>query len=339
MKKNDLTLYQSILTGKNRPWRKNDYSSDKYKELISLTQLETLKYQPVNELDFFPPHTPKCIYFHNIILSEAYRYFNLLNDLINEATDIEEKEYWMKLTLETKLPMLITQVKHTLEERSFILSELDPNENNKLNERSISEPSYAIFFLKTSLIWLHLEIQEIFSQHDIHKTEAQLYLEYFSEPIPSYNFIKEAPEIALPEKTKKTVEPQESAFQPIKGEVPGTRQTTVKYSFINNTDRFADVEMNLHGYGLIDSEYSFIKNKRESNNRNLAAIIQVLIDSNYFRRNILGKNTKVKNTDIRKYLENRYSCDVSQEFRKLQDEHIQSAKRKYYWLDKITPLR
>jgi hypothetical protein len=339
MKKNDLTLFQSILTGKHRPWRKNDHSIDKYKELLSTIQLDALHFQPQYELDFFPPHTPKCKYFHGLISNEANRYFNLLHDLINEAEEVEEKEYWTKLTLETKIPMLFKQIQKVIEERHFVLTDLDPEGANKLKNLAISEPAYTIFLLKTSLVWLFLEIQEIHKQNQNRKSESEVYLEFFSEAIPKCNLIKVAPEIVLPAKERKAVEPGESAFKPIKGEVPGTRELTVNYSFINNPEKFAEIESKLHQYGFIDSDSIFIKNKKESNNRNLAAILRVLIDCNYFRRNILGTTKKVKDTDIRKYIESRYSCDISQEFRKLQDEHIEAAKTKYYWIDRITPLR
>jgi len=339
MKKNDLTLFQSILTGKHRPWSKNDFSSDKYKELIPNIQIDKLRFQPQFELDFFSPHSPKCKYYHGLICAESNRYFNLLHDLIEDAREGEEKEYWITLTLETKIPMLFKQLHKVIEERQYVLTDLDPNGANKLKDLLISEPVYTIFLLRTSLVWLFLEIQEIYSQYRNTKTEAEIYLEFFSEAIPKYSFIKVAPEIVLPAQTRKVVKPEESAFKPSKGEVPGTRELTVNYSFINNPDKFAEVEINLHQYGLIDSEYNFIKNKKESNNRNLASILRVLIDSNYFRKNILGTGKRVKDTDIRKYIESRYSCDISQEFRKLQSEHIEASKTKYYWLDRITPLR
>jgi hypothetical protein len=90
---------------------------------------------------------------------------------------------------------------------------------------------------------------------------------------------------------------------------------------------------------LIDIDYNFIKNKKESNSRNLAAIVQVLIDKNYFRRNILGSSDQFKDNDIREYLENRYNTDLKQQFRRLTNEQKEATLTKYHWLDKLSPLR
>lgn len=305
MKKNDLILFQNILTGNLKPWKKNDYSTDKYKDLLSEIKSEGLQFQPINEIDFFPPHSPKCKYYKSIIINESYRYFNLLHELINNADDDTEREYWVKLTLTIKIPMLLNQIKNIVEERNYNLSDLDPETNNKLKTFELSEPAFVIHLLKTSLVWLFLEIQEIYKNHSFSKTEAEIYLEYFAESIPKYGFIKGAPEITLPVVIKRTIQPQESAFKPIKGDIQNIKLGVLDYDSINNAEMFAKVEIELHAYEIIDKDYYFIKNKKESNSRNLAAIVQILIDCNYFRRNILNSTKKATNNDIREYIENK----------------------------------
>lgn len=339
MKKNDLILFQNILTGNLKPWKKNDYSTDKYKDLLSEIKSEELQFQPINEIDFFPPHSPKCKCYKALIQNESYRYFNLLHELINNADDDTEKAYWVKLTLSIKIPMLLNQIRSIVEERNYSLSDLDPEADNKLKEPGLSEPYFIVLLLKTSLVWLFLEIQEIYKNHSFSKTEAEIYLEYFAESVPKYGFVKDAPEITLPVTIKRTIQPEESAFKPIKGDIQNIKLGVLDYSSINNVEMFAKVEIELHAYEIIDKDYYFIKNKKESNSRNLAAIVQILIDCNYFRRNILNSTKKATNNNIRKYIEKRYSTDISQQFRRLTDKHIEAVKAKYSWVDKLTPLR
>ena len=128
-------------------------------------------------------------------------------------------------------------------------------------------------------------------------------------------------------------------FKPIKGDLKSVKETLVTYDNISNPEEYAKVEDELHYHGIIDMKYHFIKNKKESNSRNLAAILRVLIDSNYFRANIIGSSKKADDNDIRKFIEARYSCNIQQQFTKLKPEHIEAAKTKYYWLSQIKPLR
>lgn len=58
--------------------------------------------------------------------------------------------------------MLLNQIKNIAEERNYNLNDLDPKAKNKLKAFELSEPTFVIHLLKTSLIWLFLEVQEIY---------------------------------------------------------------------------------------------------------------------------------------------------------------------------------
>jgi hypothetical protein len=101
---------------------------------------------------------------------------------------------------------------------------------------------------------------------------------------------------------------------------------------------FENIEINLKEDGLIDMDYNFIKSRKKQNNRKLAAIIKILIQKNYFKKNIYGLKGDVTPNLIREYLENRYNANVSQEFRKITNDQIQEFKDQYRWIDQLRTL-
>jgi hypothetical protein len=127
-------------------------------------------------------------------------------------------------------------------------------------------------------------------------------------------------------------------FRPVKGDIRDNLLSKADYGIVKNPDRFAAVEERLVEYDIIDDSYHFIKNKKQSNHTLLAAVYRELIDKNYFRRNIIGTAKKYTDTDIRKYLDERYGTDTSQQFRKLTNEQREQAKRKLPWVEKIIRL-
>jgi len=115
-------------------------------------------------------------------------------------------------------------------------------------------------------------------------------------------------------------------------------KTKTDYSYVKNPRLFAEVETRLFEYSIIDTQYYFIKSKKQSNHTLLAAVYHMLIDKNYFRRNILGSKDKIRDKDIRQYLDSRYATDTSQQFRKMNPELLEKASRKLPWLINIVKI-
>jgi hypothetical protein len=175
-------------------------------------------------------------------------------------------------------------------------------------------------------------------------TQEDIYLQLLNETLPEKTFIREREikEEFIPEAIKKPdlSKPQklETDFTPIHGEVPKARPSKLNYSVIRNPGMFENIEINLKEDGLIDMDYNFIKSRKKQNNRKLAAIIKILIQKNYFKKNIYGLKGDVTPNLIREYLENRYNANVSQEFRKITNDQIQEFKDQYRWIDQLRTL-
>lgn len=335
---NKLELYHSILFLKQRPLRTRNNPQIKYKELLKELKYETYKYQPSNEVDFLPPHTDKARYYRALIKNEAIRYYNHINDIISNSTDTDVKQLWIKSTLNDVLSVKLFEVAKEIERLNYSINNIDTQQNHKLKNASCSEETYIYQFLKVQLIQLYLDIQEKFEQYLLMErlSEEDIYLTFFKEAPPHHSFIKESEKIELPIPKVKLKE--KSSFKTIYSDIKPSINSDIDYNNINNQKLFGEVEIHLYEYGIIDIDYYFKKNKQQQNHTLLAAIYRVLIDNNYFRRNIIGSHKKAKDIDIRKYLDERYSTDTSQQFRKLTDAQVEKAKRNLLWLDKITPI-
>lgn len=120
-------------------------------------------------------------------------------------------------------------------------------------------------------------------------------------------------------------------FEPLRKDRQGY-EGKVTYDDIKEKERFADFELNLYEFEYIDENYNFKGEKIK-----LAAIYQILIDNQYFkkRNHIYGNFGR---TDFRKYLDSRYNTNTSKEFQpnRLNPEYIKKLKNLYLWIDKLT---
>ena len=335
---NKLELYHDILFLKLRPLRNRNILPIKYKELRSELQEETYKYQPFFEVDFFKAHTEKAKYYSSLIRNEAIRFYNHIYELINSAIDDEVRTLWVRTALVDLLGNLLSNVSTEIDRLNLPISNIDPSQNHKLKETQLSEETYIYQYLKVQLIQLYLDIQESFEQYlPIDKLdEEDIYLNFFKETAPAKSFIKESERIELPIKIDK---PEEQNFKAFYGDIKPITNSKADYNCIYNQTRFADVENNLYEYDIIDIDYNFKKSKSQSNHTLLAAVYKVLIENNYFRRNIIGSHDQLSDLDIRKYLDERYSVDTSQQFRRITAEQIEKAKINLPWLDKIYRIK
>ncbi len=245
------------------------------------------------------------------------------------------KQLWVKSTLNDILSDKFTEVASEIERLNYSISHIDPKQNHKLKDITLSQETYVYQYLKFQLIQLYLDIQEAFESYLITDklSEEDIHLQFFKEPKLDQLFIKESEKIEMPivTNTKK----EKSSFKPIYEDIQPIHNSKADYSIIYNQQLFGEVEAQLYEYDIIGIDYFFKKSKKHSNHTLLAATFKVLIENNYFRRNIIGSHQKLKDTDIRKYLDERYSVDTSQQFRRITDEQIEQAKIKLPWLDKI----
>ena len=188
---NDLTKLRSILFGKLKPWGNRDTIQEKFK--VDLKTIEAIEpqFSPLFELSFFKAHTQKAKYYKKLIDTERIRYINTVHYLAEQAADDDLKHYWIFTTLYKKLHQFFTDFSKEFERRDYQIEYIDPEKDNKLKDTQISEETFIIHYLKTTLIYIYMEIQSAFPDNleDEPLEIEDIYRNYFGEP-DSYTFIK-----------------------------------------------------------------------------------------------------------------------------------------------------
>ncbi len=332
---NDLELYHNILFI-DCPWLDNTTSGQKYQQMLHTVSKENYAQQPRYELSFIRALTPERKYYHALIDNEARRYINAVHSLVNNASNENEKKYWVHLTLTRKLKDKFEETEKIIKSRQLYLSVI----NDKSESQKQKDDAYVIQLLKYELIRLYLEMQDSFPSYLKEEpiTEADIHSTYFnSEDASEKSFIIQAPDYKLPKATQPIVIQQEIKFQPIKADFKTVPNGILKYSdLIKNPDKFALFEIELFNQGLINQEYKFLKEHGQM--LELAAAYRVLIKKKYFNDFYFPGKKKVSELHIRKFLNLRYTATIDREFRnfatgKLLEQYLPS----HPWLTLIIP--
>lgn len=341
-----LSTLKEILFDKHRPWLQEEKSEDYFQ-----SQLLDLKEAPVTSgssfvIDSFPkPFNFKTRYYKRLIDNELQKLLKHYFEEILPETNQQVLKYLALTILERQLKTLFTDLSRIIIELDFSPSYIDFKKTSLAQDADHKASTYIIQYLKQAFIQLYLEIQlklDKIIQEPL--TFEDIYLQFLNETLPEKTFIKEReikeefipltnekPDVSKPQKL-------ETDFIPIHGEVPNIRPSKLNYSVIRNPGMFEHIEINLKEDGLIDMDYNFIKSRKKQNNRKLAAIIKILIQKNYFKKNIYGLKGDVTPNQIREFIENRYSTNIAQEFRKITDDQIQEFKDNYRWIDQLRAL-
>jgi hypothetical protein len=337
--KTSLDLFNDILFLNLRPWLMSKNPDLKFKQLIKDVKREYYVQQPKYEIAFVKPLSSIRKYYCAIIEAESIRFLNDFHSEIETTYSDSEKSYLVHHVLNKKFSQFLKDIAKLISEKKYSSDQFDLGSNNFSKDRCIADESYILHFLKCSFIRLFLEIQDSYSEflNEEIVTQEEIYFKYFNEQLPDPSFIKPSKKIGTPIIKKKLK--KEYSFEPVRKDIQPIGNSLIDYDMILNKDAFAQVECNLYDFGIIDIESCFIKNRKQSNNILLAAVYRILIDKNYFRRNILGEKKRCTDIDFRKYLDARYGVDTSQQFRKITKEQINDAKVKLPWLDKIYPIR
>jgi hypothetical protein len=206
---NDLTKLRSILFGKLKPWGNSDTIQEKFK--LESKSVETIdpQFDSFYTLTFFKAHTQKAKYYKKLIDSERNRYINTVHYLADKAEDDDLKHYWIFTTLQKKLHQFFIDFAKELERRDYQIEYIDPEKDNKLKDTQISEETFIIHYLKTTLIYIYMEIQAAFPD-DIEEEPLDIediYRNFFGEP-DSYAFIKPLEQIEMVSKSKPKLKPK-----------------------------------------------------------------------------------------------------------------------------------
>jgi hypothetical protein len=206
---NDLTKLRSILFGKLKPWGNRDTIQEKFK--LESKSVETIdpQFDSFYTLTFFKAHTQKAKYYKKLIDTECTRYINTVHYLADKAEDDDLKHYWIFTTLQKKLHQFFIDFAKELERRNYQIEYIDPDKDNKLKDTQISEETFIIHYLKTTLIYIYMEIQAAFPD-DLEEEPLDIediYRNFFGEP-DSYAFIKPLEQIEKVSKSNPKPKPK-----------------------------------------------------------------------------------------------------------------------------------
>jgi hypothetical protein len=315
---NELEMYHNILFI-DRPWLDNKTSGQKYQQLYHALSKENLAQQPIYEFAFPKPLTSKRKYFYKLFENEANRYINTIHSLISQASNENEKKYWIHPTLTKKLKDKLTQTETVIKSNNFFLSHID----DKSHEQKHTDDAYIIQCLKYQLIRLYLEIQNSFPAYvkeDL-LTEDDIHSLYFSEPAPAKSFLVPATPLNLPKPaTAIVIKPAEQTFKVIKGDIREDQRGILNYAdIIAKPDSFALAEEEFFSSELLDLQYKFIK--KRGNVEKMAALYHILIQKQHFKtHSFKDGRKKITDLQIRKFLNHRYIATIDREFRNFKDK-------------------
>lgn len=331
---NNLELYHNILFIEC-PWLNHSISEKKFQELLHSVSKENYNQQPLYEVAFKKPLTPKRKYYHALIDNEAKRYLNTIHSLVGQASNDNEKKFWAHTTLAKKLKQKFTDIEKIIKAKKFQLTAID---NTQIDAKH-RDDAFIIQFLKYQLIRLYLEIQNSYPAYlkEESLTEEDIYSAYFSEEAPQKSFIVTAPDHNLPKPATSIIITKEKTLNVIKGDIREIAKGVLKYSdAVANPDKFASFESELFNQGLIDDKYKFKKLRGQV--QELAAVYHVLMRKNYFHKFHFPGKKKVTGLHIRKFLNHRYLANIDKEFRNFTDKtSLESYIESKPWLSLIIP--
>ena len=271
-----LNDFHRIISSDLKPWV-SALSNDRYKVLTKELEIPESNYNPSYTLDFIKAFSPKSKYYEALIKNEVINYLNDLGSLFfgNESENIRINVIYHSLQKEI-LPLL-KKTNEVIETEKYKSSYINLKSFIK-SANEVKENTFILHFLKAQLIALYLEIQNLgedYLQTDFLEME-DLYFQVFNQEPPTFYSIDKVSDNPSLQKSDgyqpRQIKKEESGFKPILGDLEGVIETLVTYENIINQEEFAKVEDELRYHGIIDMEYHFIKNKKESNSRNLAAI-------------------------------------------------------------------
>lgn len=105
---------------------------------------------------------------------------------------------------------------------------------------------------------------------------------------------------------------------------------------IINKHKFGEIELQMYKNGLINAEYSFVPCKAESHHTLMAVLYHEMINKGIFKTHFIRLNRGFSPTDYRKYLDDRYSIDTNQQFRRMTKEMRDFAIEKLPWITQIS---
>jgi len=189
---NQPLIFERIIRGDLRPWLDKNKQDEKFETRIGNLEIIAPHFQPLYEIDFYRWFNCKTKYYHKLIVNGANNYCNRIIELVNTEENIRVKKYSLGRRFR-KIKALLRESANLINDNYYELQYIDTSKSDFDNGRDHKEDTYVIQFLKTALLKVYLEIQEVFKtfipEEDYMKIE-DLYLQVLCDPIPEETFLK-----------------------------------------------------------------------------------------------------------------------------------------------------
>ena len=180
-----LNLINDILYRDNRPWKMEQYSEPKFKQLLNDIKPVQPKQPPLYHIEFEKPITFKRKYFIKLIDKDAAAFLNEIHTAVKRSQSVNHKKFQVYPALNKTLKDLLLATNQIITERDLQEDKFKP-EKGKIPKGNTADEAFIFHYLKHQLIRLYLEISE--SYPDYRKTEnleiEDLYATFFSEIPP-----------------------------------------------------------------------------------------------------------------------------------------------------------
>jgi len=337
MKNNRFAVIDRILFTDLKPQHTSGKNDDWFLSQMAVLEVVPHYFQFAYLLEFITPVTARSRFYKRLIDNELADYYNYISGQLLNAGNREEKSFFVQVALQKAIKVKLQETCHETGcyRPDLLLSANGPG--NGSQDRTNWETAYIYQYLKLSLVTLYLNIQvsgkdyllsepvtlnELLFMHAPGMVDEDKYIRVASKSYQPALPVSIAPVVSLTDNEKEKREP---------GTLPSSFDPVV------NISKLDQVEERLKEYGILDKEGRFVHNRKESHHRRLAVVYKVMIDCGFFRKSDPVKKKKITPYDIRRYLDERYGVDLKETFRKLKPEHIEEAKIKLPWLDRLRP--
>lgn len=284
------------------------------------------------------PRTTIQKYFYWYIIIHLSSYLNYVKIKVNEAKKPFEKNYIVNYELGKVLNPLLKDLAKCLASNRHRFFYSTPTRRRTNADYDNNE--FIGILLKEALCLAYFDIQsqyeefvlqDIFSISDLKRK----YFDSHTKESLAYGNEKSYFQLKNPKKVPESL----GLFQISYKDIHSRHQSQPKYDdLIINKHKFGEIELQMYKHGLINAEYSFIPCKEESHKTLMALIYHEIIRKGIFRTNFTRQNRNSSPTDYRKYLDDRYSVDTSQQFRRLTSKQREYALEKLPWITEIPHL-
>ena len=249
--KNIPIIYDQILYGNLSPWHEANKPDAKFIPLLSNIKTIEPTFQPVYDFDFIRHFNNKTWYYHKLIVNEANNYCNYIINLINADENENLKQYWINDTLNKKLHTRLIEIGKLIQDNDYSLLYINPLNNTYNEDSDHKTDTFVIQLLKTALIKVYLEIQEVYKSliSDTILEVEDFYTQLLFEPIPATKYIKSAQKVII-------IEPiTEVIVELLKQEKSASKALSFKYKKLaTNSEAIKDLCDSLKFNDLIDKK-------------------------------------------------------------------------------------